>query len=217
MSNIQVKICGITTVANAETAGVANADAIGFNFYAKSKRYVEPETAAKIAQSVGGEVAFVGVFVNALVDEIISISKTVSLTHVQLHGEEHPEIVARIKESLSGVKIIRAVRIMGNDLDAAQLEITQWQTAGVDWILLDAGSLEAYGGTGEQLDWAQLEKLSFGVPWLLAGGLETGNVAEAIRIANPIGVDVASGVESAPGIKDADLVNEFTRTARAHL
>ena len=217
MSNIQVKICGITTVANAETAGVAKADAIGFNFYAKSKRYVEPETAAKIAQSVGGEVAFVGVFVNALVDEIISISKTVSLTHVQLHGDEQPEIVARIREALPDVKIVRAVRIMDNDIDAAQSEINRWQTAGIDLILLDAGSLEAYGGTGEQLDWAKLEKLSFDVPWLLAGGLGPENVAEAIRIAKPMGVDVASGVESAPGLKDAERVNEFTLKAKALL
>lgn len=217
MSNIQVKICGITTVANAETAGVAKADAIGFNFYAKSKRYVEPELAAKVVESLADQVAFVGVFVNAAVEEIKSISETASLTHVQLHGDEQPEILARIREALPDVKIVRAVRIMDNDIDAAQSEINRWQTAGIDLILLDAGSLEAYGGTGEQLDWAKVEKLSFDVPWLLAGGLGPENVAEAIRIAKPMGVDVASGVESAPGLKDAERVNEFTLKAKALL
>ena len=139
------------------------------------------------------------------------------MTHVQLHGDEQPEILARIREALPDVKIVRAVRIMDNDIDAAQSEINRWQTAGIDLILLDAGSLEAYGGTGEQLDWAKVEKLSFDVPWLLAGGLGPENVAEAIRIAKPMGVDVASGVESAPGLKDAERVNEFTLKAKALL
>ena len=218
MTDIQVKICGVTSVSNANLVETAGADAIGFNFYFKSKRYVEPKMAAKIVEFVGGRIIFVGVFVNASASEIESIANTVTLTHVQLHGDEQPEIVAAIKEAaLPDVKIIRAVLVMDNDLDAAQLEIDRWQSAGCDLILLDAGTLQAYGGTGEQLDWARLEKLSFDVPWLLAGGLGPENVAEAIRLTKPNGVDVASGVESEPGVKDSDSVIVFCREAKSHL
>jgi len=217
MTDIEVKICGITTVSNADIAEVGQADALGFNFYSKSKRYVDPEMAAKIVRFVGGRVSFVGVFVNASVDEIETIAKTAALSHVQLHGDEQPEMVAAIRARLPKAKLIRAVRIMDNDLKAAQTEIDAWQDAGADLILLDAASLDAYGGTGKQLDWSRLTTLEFCVPWLLAGGLDHENVAEAIGLAKPNGVDVASGVESSPGVKDKALVKGFTRTAKRKL
>lgn len=209
MNRIRTKICGITNVKDAITALEAGADAIGLNFYEKSKRYIEPETAVAVANAVNSETAIVGVFVNSSVESVCEIALKVGLTHIQLHGDEQPKFIDLLRSQLGSTNVIRAVRIMDDDVSGAQLEIDQWQAAGVDSVLLDAGSLDHFGGTGKQLDWTKLNELSFAVPWLLAGGLNPQNVSEAMQLCNPDGVDVASGVESSPGVKNASLVQEF--------
>jgi len=209
MNEIQVKICGITRVDDAIVAAEAGADAIGLNFYKRSERFVEPEIAASIADAVRDRAAIVGVFVNLATEEIFDIVKQVGLTHVQLHGDEQPAILAELKSKLPESFNIRAVRVSEDDFESAQSEIDQWQTAGVDALLLDAASIGAFGGTGKQLNWAALNQLSISVPWLLAGGLGPNNVAVAIETCKPNGVDVASGVESNARMKDADSIRQF--------
>ena len=213
MAKVQTKICGITRVSDAAAACDSGADAIGLNFYSRSKRFVDSETAGAIAKSVDGKASVFGVFVNSTVGEIQTICESVELTHVQFHGDETPDIVAELRAALPKMKTGRAVRILNDDLKSAQQEIDAWQKVGVDLVLLDAASLDAFGGTGTTLNWEALKQLSFDVPWLLAGGLDPTNVAEAIRLSQAVGVDVASGVEAEPGIKDSKLVQGFLSNA----
>lgn len=212
-ATLQTKICGITRIEDATCCVAAGADAIGLNFYRGSKRYVEPEIAADIVQFHGTDIATVGVFVNSTHDEIESIVKEVGLSHVQFHGDERRELMFELKNSLPGVQFIRAIRIVDGNLTAAQSEIDQWTAAEVDMILLDAASVGEFGGTGKRLDWSRLDQLRFERPWLLAGGLDPDVVGDAIRIARPDGVDVASGVEEAPGVKDHELIERFMMSA----
>lgn len=217
MNCIQTKICGITRVADAVAALEAGAEAIGLNFYAKSKRFVSVADAKAIAESVQGQMAIVGVFVNASVEQICEVASAVGLSHVQLHGDEQPGILESLRGRLPDTKFIRAIRVREDDLRTAQLEIDDWQISGVNLVLLDAASLEGFGGTGTQLDWQQLEKLELTVPWLLAGGLTPQNVGNAISLCYPDGVDVASGVETEPGIKSNRLSAEFVSNANTEL
>lgn len=215
MATIRTKICGITIVSDAKVAWEVGADAIGLNFYSKSKRFVDVETAGSIAGSIEGQVAIFGVFVNASISEITEVCSRVALSHVQLHGDESVELVARIREAIAGVKIVRAIRVADDDFERAQKEINAWQAAAIDMILLDAASIGAFGGTGKQLDWNKLNQLSIEVPWLLAGGLDPSNVGIAIANGRPDGVDVASGAESQPGVKNPKLVRDFVANAKA--
>ncbi len=217
MNRIRTKICGITRVEDANAALEAGADAIGLNFYEKSKRYIDPSVALEIADAVKAKMAVVGVFVNSPMQNISEIAKRVGLSHIQLHGDEVPESIESLRRLIEGGKIIRAIRIFDTDLATAQSEIDRWESAGTDMVLLDAASLAAFGGTGKQLDWNRLNELSFKVPWLLAGGLMPENVAAAIGLCQPNGVDVASGVEISPGIKDLNQTREFVFAARAEM
>jgi len=211
MKPIRTKICGIRLVEDAIVAAEAGADAIGLNFYERSKRFVEVKVARKIADAVRDRVAVVGVFVNSTLEEVSDIAKQVGLSHVQFHGDELPSILSEFSTELPDTATIRAVRVSEDNFEAAQSEIEQWQEAGVDSLLLDAASVGAFGGTGKTLNWRSLEQLSITAPWLLAGGINPDNVAEAIGDCNPNGVDVASGVESDPGVKDSQLVRAFVR------
>ena len=217
MAKVQTKICGITRAVDATVAYDAGADAIGLNFYSRSKRFVDRKTAGPIAKSVDGKLAVFGVFVNSSVAEIETICEAAPLTHVQFHGDETPAIVSDLRTALPNIKTVRALRIMDDDLKSAQKEIDEWQEVGVDMVLLDAASLDAFGGTGKTLNWKKLKQLSFNVPWLLAGGLGPANVAEAITLSEAVGVDVASGVEAEPGIKDPKLIQDFVSTAKNEL
>lgn len=216
MKPIRTKICGITRAEDAIIAADAGADAIGLNFYAGSKRFVDPQVAQQVANAVRGRVALVGVFVNSSLEEVSDIVNHVGLSHVQFHGDEQPSIVADMKTRLAGTFSIRAVRIREDDFESAQNEINQWQNAGVDAVLLDAAAVGAYGGTGERLNWRALSQLEFKVPWLLAGGLDPDNVTSAITACEPGGVDVASGVELSPGIKSEMLICKFVSESKAN-
>jgi phosphoribosylanthranilate isomerase len=200
-----VKICGITSVADAEAAAAAGADAIGLNCYPRSLRYVTPARAAEIVRALPPRRPLrVGVFVNAPPAEIAALDAALGLDVIQLHGDEDPEYVARV-----GPKAMKAIRVTGPESLAA-LRSYRCQA-----FLLDGPAGGAYGGAGRGFDWS-LARAAKGV-WrlVIAGGLTPHNVAEAVTAARPYGVDVASGVESEPGVKDPALMQAFVAAARA--
>lgn len=214
-----VKICGITRVEDALAAVDAGADMLGFNFYPKSPRYVTPEHAAQMARAVRGHLAnpenvrIAGVFVNAPLEELRSVIATAALDFAQLHGDESVEYL----QELAGVAF-RVVRPQSLDealAGAATFAPLAPQRDDAPSLLLDAYSKAGYGGTGERTDWAWAAEVAQVTPrLLLAGGITAANVAEAIRVVRPWGVDVASGVESAPGIKDHDQIRTFIHAAK---
>ncbi|MDE3066066.1 MAG: phosphoribosylanthranilate isomerase [Verrucomicrobiota bacterium] len=201
----RVKICGITSPADARMAAAAGADALGLNFYEKSPRHVTLELAAEISRQLPPFVVRVGVFVNAPEEFVLRAIAGCGLTMLQFHGDEPPEFCARF-----GLMSMKAFRIR----DAESLKpLAGFQT---DAYLLDAWTLEARGGTGEKFNWdLALEAKRFGKPIFLAGGLTPENVAAAVQKVRPFGVDVASGVESAPGKKDAAKVRAFIAAAKS--
>src|SRR5271170_7595604 len=200
----RVKICGITNLADAQAAVEAGADALGFIFYEKSPRCVLLETAAEISKQLPPFVMRVGVFVNAPEDFVLRAISEIGLTMLQFHGDEAPEFCAQF-----GLMSMKAFRIR----DQKSLEqIPNYKT---DAYLLDAFSAEARGGTGEKFNWdLAVEAQKFGKPIFLAGGLTPRNVAEAVKKVQPFGVDVSSGVESAPGKKDHAKVKAFIAAAK---
>lgn len=214
----KIKICGVTNVGDALAAVDARADAIGLNFYRGSKRCVPIAAARQIVDAVGEPATCVGVFVNASAAEIHAICEQARLHVVQLHGNEPPELIQSLS---SGYEIIRARRLdergtqaIRADLDACS-EVAGFALAA---ILVDAAAAGQFGGTGRTVDWRHLENYQAwikNIPLILAGGLTPANVADAIRIVRPHAVDVASGVESAPGIKDAAKMRDFVAAARA--
>ncbi|MBT4485747.1 MAG: phosphoribosylanthranilate isomerase [Candidatus Latescibacteria bacterium] len=197
--NIAVKICGITRAGDALLAEEMGARAIGFVFFKDSPRYIIPEKAGEISGNLGPFTARVGVFVDEEPDTVISTARTARLTAVQLHGSESREYIG----SLKGLNVIKAFRI-GNDFDPG---ILKQFNAGA--FLLDAYSSDAYGGTGKTFDWRIARKCSEYGRIIIAGGLNASNINEAVRIARPWGVDVSSGIESSPGIKDSEKMRSF--------
>lgn len=222
----KTKICGVTTVDDAIMVASSGADAIGLNFFAKGKRYIEPAIAKIVVDAVHethSEMVIVGVFVNESADTILDIVKTGRLMTVQLHGDEKPEMVPKLRElgDAAGLSfdIVRAIRTSPRsetealDLPAVTAEAQKWMGVGVDALLIDAATPDEYGGTGKQVDWQGFSKIDVSVPVFLAGGLTPENVAKAIAMAHPAGVDVASGVETSPGQKDRDKTFAFVEAA----
>jgi phosphoribosylanthranilate isomerase len=205
--SVRVKICGITRVEDARQAWAAGADALGLNFYPRSPRYVTAEVAAALARTRPALGSVVGVFVNESPDTIRALVRECGLTAVQLHGDEPPEACSGY-----GVPVIKALRVRGpEDVERARAYVGVGDVAA---LLLD-GAAPGYGGGGVGFDWSLVARLAeAGVPVLVAGGLHPGNVQEAVRATRPYGVDVASGVEASPGIKDADAVRAFVRAVR---
>jgi len=210
-----VKICGITSVDDAQIAVRAGADAIGLNFYRRSARSIPAQKARQIANLTPGRAIKVGVFVNAEIQEVLDTFDEVRLDAIQLHGDERPEYLA----ALAPRPVIRAFRLREPglaDVDAYLAECRR--IAALPWmILVDAFSSDAYGGTGKTIDWPRLadDCAQRDLPPLtLAGGLNAENVAEAVRVVRPAAVDVASGVEARPGRKDPDRVRRFITAAR---
>jgi phosphoribosylanthranilate isomerase len=201
-----VKICGITRSEDAELAAELGAWAIGFNFWPGSKRRCDPAIAAGIARALRRKVEPVGVFVNPTLDEVAQLAEGVGLTYVQLHGDEGPAFCAAVVQR-TGARVIKAVRI-GSGADIRDAE--RFHT---DFHLLDAAAGKAYGGTGRTWDWTLAAQRHSRVPVILSGGLTPENVADGIAAVRPWGVDVASGVESAPGIKDHAKVEAFIAAA----
>lgn len=213
MGRIRIKICGVTQADDVRAAVDAGADAVGFNFFPGSSRYTDPATAAALVRTVPPFVAPIGVFVEASADEMRATAGGLGLRAVQWHGDRLPP-----DEDLSPVPLIVAARVRGSDcLAGIKQVVAQRQIAGVPFaaVLIDAHVPGQYGGTGQPAPWHLLAGFDPGVPVILAGGLTPNNVADAIRIVRPWGVDVAGGVESSPGRKDAEKVRRFIEAVRA--
>jgi len=210
----KIKICGIKTSNDAIAAIEAGADYLGFNFYPKSVRFIEKDACAEITSVLKKEyphIKLVGVFVNSPVDEINNILGMCSLDLAQLHGDETPEMV----ESFNGTAF-KAIRLSTDSVtDSRTVTDFAESRQGVGpMLLVDASVKGIYGGSGIKADWSAAAELAKKYPLLLAGGLTPENVAEAIGRVKPWGVDVASGVESAPGEKDANKMKAFVQAVR---
>jgi phosphoribosylanthranilate isomerase len=202
----RVKLCGITRHEDAELAASLDAWAIGFNLWPGSKRRADPGVAAGIARTMRRRLELVGVFVNPTLDEVTRAAEGIGLTYVQLHGDEGPAFCTAVAER-TGVRVIKAVRVgSGADIQSA----ARFHT---DLLLLDAAAGTARGGTGQTWDWALAAQRHSHVPLVLAGGLTPENVADGIAAVRPWAVDVASGVESEPGVKDHAKVEAFMAAA----
>lgn len=191
---VMVKICGITNGTDARRAVEAGADFLGFNFYPKSPRYIQPARARRITQRLPEKVYVVGVFVNESEKTMLEIARTVGLDFLQLHGDESPEMVSRLKRTLP---VIKAIRVR-NSFRPARLA----RFGRADAVLLDGFDRSRHGGTGKTFAWEMARRANRYGKIFLAGGLNSGNVAEAIRAARPYAIDVCSGVEAKPGKKD---------------
>jgi phosphoribosylanthranilate isomerase len=202
--SVLIKICGITNLADALVSVEAGADILGFVFYERSPRYIPPQVAREIIRRLPASVVKAGVFVNADKERIDSIIGECGLDMLQFHGEERPEYCLRF-----GLRTMKAFRIRGPE------SLRMLRDYGTDAWLLDAYTPGAQGGTGERFDWdLAVEAGSWGRPIFLAGGLTPSNVATALRQVHPSGVDVSSGVEAAPGRKDARKVKSFIAAVR---
>jgi phosphoribosylanthranilate isomerase len=203
----RVKICGLTDVAQARACVELGADAIGLNFSRRSPRYVEPERARAMVEAVdevsGGRTVTVGVFVDAGGDEIAEIRERTGIRCVQLHGSEPPELVERFLPHA-----YKALRVRGEET------IREARRYPGEHILLDAYVPGQQGGTGHSFEWGLATELARERHVTLAGGLNPHNVADAAAVVRPFCVDVASGVERAPGDKDLALVEAFIAGAR---
>jgi phosphoribosylanthranilate isomerase len=198
----RVKICGITNWPDAQRAIEAGCDAIGFNFYPRSPRYVTPRAAAAIRSRLPKEITAVGVFVNESPVAVAELAGAIHLDYAQLHGEERPAAARAVARS---TPVIKAFRV-GPRFHAGR--IAGYPAAA---FLLDGASPRGRlrGGTGQTFDWTLARPAAQYGPIILAGGLTAANVAQAIRAAHPAAVDVASGVESAPGHKDLRKLRAF--------
>jgi phosphoribosylanthranilate isomerase len=202
--SVKVKICGITSVADGVAAAEAGADMIGLMFYERSPRHISLATAAEIFRAVPSFIVKVGVFVNPDEDTVMRAIGDCGVSLLQFHGEETPEFCTQF-----GAMSMKAFRVR----DAGSLlALPNYST---DAYLLDAYSPDAHGGTGAKFNWdLAIEAKQHGKPIFLAGGLTPENVGEAVHKVQPFGVDVSSGVESAPGQKDHAKVRAFIQAVR---
>lgn len=211
---ISVKICGLSTAEQVDAAAAAGARYIGFNFFAASPRHVAPDRAARLATGVPVGIAKVGLVVDALDAMLDEIVAAVPLDMLQLHGSESPARVAEIRARF-GLPVMKVIGVAGAG-DLAAIDI---YSESADQLLIDAKpprDAVLPGGNGLRFDWRLLAGRKYWKrPWMLAGGLTPDNVAEAIRMTGARQVDVASGVESAPGVKDAALMARFVQAASA--
>jgi phosphoribosylanthranilate isomerase len=202
----RIKICGVTTAADASFVVACGAEAVGLNFYRGSKRYVTEEAAREIVRVVGERAEIVAVFVDEIPEVVTALCGRLGIRRVQLHGDEPAADAARI-----GLWRIKAVHAEG------PVDFEALSGYPCEAFLVDAGGPGEYGGTGRPLRWEGMSErfAGLGKPWALAGGLTPDNVERAIAAARPFGVDTASGVESAPGKKDPQKVKAFIENAKA--
>lgn len=204
----KVKICGITNLEDALLSVKFGADALGFNFYERSPRYVSPSDAESIVERMKAPIIKFGVFVNETIEEILDAEFISEIDVIQLHGDETPEFVARLRKE-TDAKIVKAFRVS----DAFDIGLVNDYE--VDAILLDSFSASEHGGTGNKFDWELTRKVAANVEFLyLAGGLNPNNVADAIKSVQPFAVDVASGVELSKRKKDPKKLEAFIKNAK---
>ncbi|HEX5954726.1 MAG TPA: phosphoribosylanthranilate isomerase [Solirubrobacterales bacterium] len=204
---MKVKFCGITRIEDAREAARLGAWAIGLNHWEQSPRRCDPGTAVQISAELRRAVQIVGVFVNPTLDELGRAAEDESLAMLQLHGDEGPDF-CREAARRTGCKVIKGVRVR------SAAEVHAAEAFRTDYHLFDAHRPGTPGGTGEYFDWELVGARRSQVPAILAGGLTPDNVAEAISIARPDAVDVASGIEASPGVKDHELMAAFARNAQ---
>lgn len=204
---VKIKICGITSVEDAEVAVTAGADALGFVMYRKSPRYVDPTIARTIIADLPPFVLPIGVFVNEEADKVRTLMDECGFALAQLHGDESASYCQNL-----GRSALKALRLKDR---GSFLALAEFQgRANIRGFVIDAFSDQAYGGTGQTVDWTLAAEAARSAPILVAGGLTPSNVAEAIRQVHPYGVDVSSGVEERPGKKDPAKVKAFIEAAR---
>lgn len=202
---MRVKICGITKPQQGKTIASLGATALGFICVRASPRYVTPEQIKAVIDQLPEQIDKIGVFANSSTEEIAQTLAESGLTGVQLHGDESIEFCQQLRESLPKVEIIKALRIKNND----DFDKAKTYTKYVDTLLLDAYHPQQLGGTGKTLNWDTLQQFNPDSPWFLAGGLTPQNVLEALDKVKPSGIDLSSGVETAPGDKDLDKVRDL--------
>lgn len=196
-----VKICGITREGDAQAAVACGASAVGFIFWPKSPRYIEPERARAIVRTLPPFVTPVGVFVDEPSDRVNAVADAAGLGAVQLHGDEQPDVLERVNRP-----VVKALG--GAEMDGA----ARWPDRVL--LLVDADDRVRRGGTGARADWAGAAKLAASRRILLAGGITPANVVEAVSTVRPFGIDVSSGVEDAPGIKNAGRIRDLFEALR---
>lgn len=210
---IKVKICGVNSLKAVDSAVEGGASFVGFVFYEPSPRNISHEKAKLLSNRTPNHIDKVGVFVDPSDEELKLVNKSVTLSMIQLHGSESPERVSEVR-SLLGLPIIKAVQIEG-DKDLRLME--KFKNI-ADWLLLDAkpnkNSVDSLpGGNALSFDWNILANKSFDFPWILSGGLNEKNIAEAITVTNAKNVDVSSGVEDKPGYKNEKKIRNFLTKA----
>jgi phosphoribosylanthranilate isomerase len=204
---VKIKVCGITNAEDAAMAIAAGADALGFIFYRNSPRYIEPTAAAHIIGTLPPLVTPVGVFVNEELKVVRDLMDSCGLALAQLHGDETASYCMELARP-----VLKAIRVKDR---ASFLALAEYKgRAGVRGFIVDTYAKEAYGGTGQVMDWSLAAEAAKTTTLILAGGLTPDNVSQAIRTVRPYGVDVSSGVESAPGKKDPDKVRAFVEAVR---
>ena len=208
-----VKICGLKTPETLESAVTAGADWVGFVFFPKSPRHVTLDLAKDLGRIAGIRVKKVALVVDADDAALEAVEKALNPDMLQLHGHETPERVAAIRKRF-GRPVIKALGIA----DASDLDGARAYAPAADWLLLDAKppkNADLPGGNGVSFDWRLLAGLDLEKPFMVSGGLDPSNVGQAIAISPPAGVDVSSGVETAPGVKDPGKIRSFIEAARA--
>jgi phosphoribosylanthranilate isomerase len=204
----RIKFCGITNLADAELAVADGAWAIGLILWPESKRACDPAEAARISARLRRQVEIAGVFVNQTLDEVERLADTIGLSLIQLHGDEGPSYANEVARR-TGAKVIKSASVrLASDVVAIQAFHT-------DFHLLDTHSETLRGGTGETFDWDMVSRRYSKIPLILSGGLTPDNVVEAITKVHPFAVDVASGVEASPGIKDPIKMKAFADAVRS--
>lgn len=204
----RVKICGITQLEDARYASGALVDFLGFIFYDKSPRYISPDKASAIINWIEGPQK-VGVFVNQPLDDVNHYALMSGVDLVQLHGDESPEYI-----DLLDKPVIKSFRIKPEMTESELRYLIEPYYNHVEYFLFDAWDDKEYGGTGKTFDWEILQSIGEEVPFLLAGGLGTHNIRNAIKTVKPFGVDLSSSLESEPGVKDFDKLDDFIEEMR---
>lgn len=204
----KVKICGITRLEDALFAQGSGADALGFVFYHLSPRYIRPDNAKTIISHLKNKIVKIGVFVNPKASEVKKIAELCRLDVLQFHGDETPDFCRQFPS----YKVIKAFRVKDKDSLGGLSDYR-----GVDYYLFDAFSQKGLGGTGRKFNWELLKKAKIDKPFFLSGGLTPKNVVSAIKTVFPSWVDVSSGVEKSPGIKDQKKMKDFIYSANVPL
>lgn len=208
---VRIKICGMTRADDVACAVEAGVDAVGFIFYAKSPRAITPAAARAIIDGLPPFVDAVGVFVDEEVDRVAEIVRACGLGYVQLHGNESPASCRQLATLAAPCRLLKAFRV-GPHTTAA--EIAAYRNI-VQGYLLDTYQPGVAGGTGRAFDWTLVDRLGLDKPSLLAGGLDLGNIGEALATVRPYGVDANSGLEDGPGRKNHDRIRRFVAAVRA--